>query len=270
MKLQKIYVLLIMVLMLILGNSDEAYAAKTLTNPLKIGSFNYVDLDKDCINEKIGIFPETENGLLLGYCVMVNDTVELTVKISSKKQCSGIDALTIVTNSSDKYTDIFISQYNSNGYFDGNVYRYNGKHLKKLYNLKNVMKLSSNPSLAHEQPGNGKIRFVVPGYPIGKNRHLGEYEIYMDFKIANSTIMCTDTAFKTTENYQNSTSLEAARTFTVYKDKSAKKKCFTVKTGDKFYITKIITSKNKITYLMIQNTKGKKGWILLPAKKWIK
>ena len=245
-------------------------AAQTWTNPVKIGGFTYFDMNNDGMNEKIGIFPNMTGGILEGYTIRVNDVHVLEVKISEKKQCSGIDAIVIDTKSSDKYTDLYISQFNKTGFFDGNVYRFDGKTLKKIYNLQNVMKLSTSPVPAHGQPGNGKIRFAVPGYSVGKNTKLGEYEIYMDFKISKGKITCSDTTFKTTEDYQSKSCLEAYRSFKVYKDKSQKTKAYTVKTGEKFYVTKIVSSKGKITHLMIKNADGKTGWIAAPAKKFVK
>lgn len=247
-----------------------AHAAKTLTDPVKIGSFTYFDMNRDGLNEKIGIFPNMSGGILEGYTIRVNDTQIFEEKISSKKQCSGIDALTIDTDSKDDYTDLYISQFNEKGYFDGNVYRYDGKTLKKIYNLANVMKLSVNPTLAHEQPGNGKIRFCVPGYPVGKNTKLGEYEVYIDYTISKKTLKCSDSTFRTTDDYQTKSCLEAYRSFKVYKDKAQKKKAYTIKTGEKFYVTKLVTEKGKITYLEIKNTDGKKGWVSAPTQKWVK
>ena len=253
-----------------LGSTERAMAAQTLTNPVKIGSFVYFDMNNDGLNEKIGIFPNMTGGILEGYSIRVNDSQVLDVKISTKKQCSGIDALTIDTKSTDDFTDLYISQFNESGYFDGNVYRYDGNSLKKIYNLANVMKLSVNAVPSHEQPGNGKIRFAVPGYPIGKNTKLGEYEVYMDFKISNGKLTCSDTTFKTTESYQTKSCLEAYRSFKVYKDKNQQTKAYTIKAGEKFYVTKIVSSKSKITHLQIKNKDGKTGWIVAPTKKWIK
>lgn len=253
-----------------LGKADCVQAAETLTDPVKIGSFAYFDMNNDGLNEKIGIFPNMSGGILDGYTIRVNDSQVLDVKISTKKQCSGIDAFTVDTKSSDNFTDLCISQLNETRYFDGNVYRYDGKTLKKIYNLANVMKLSANASPSHVQPGNGKIRFAVPGYPIGKNTKLGEYEVYMDFKISKGKLTCSDTTFKTTENYQAKSCLEAYRSFKVYKDKAQKKKVYTINAGEKFYVTKIVSSKSKITHLQIKNQDGKTGWIVAPTKKWIK
>ena len=253
-----------------ISNTDCVMAAETLTNPAKIGGFTYFDMNNDGMNEKIGIFPNMTGGILEGYTIRVSDVQALEVKMDVKKQCSGIEVLTIDTKSSDNYTDLYISQFNETGYFDGNVYRYDGKNLKKIYNLKNVMKLSANAVPSHEQPGNGKIRFAVPGYPVGKNTKLGEYEVYMDFKISKGKITCSDTSFKTTENYQSKSCLEAYRSFKVYKDKSQKTKAYTIKQGEKFYVTKIVTSKGKITHLMIKNIDGKTGWIVAPTKKFVK
>lgn len=258
------------IMLLGLGTALSANAAETLTEPVRTGTFAYFDMNHDEMNEKIGIFANMSGDILDGYTIRINDMLELQEKISVKKQCSGIEALMIDTRSKDQYTDLYISQYNKTGFFDGNVYRYDGKSLKKLYNLANVMKLSKNATPTHEQPGNGKIRFSVPGYPVGKNTKLGEYEVYMDFKISKGKLSCSDTTFKTTENYQAGTSLEAYRSFKVYKDKSQKKKAYTVKTGEKFYVTKIVTSKGKITYLTVKNTSGKTGWIKAPTKKFIK
>lgn len=249
---------------------DIAKAASTLTNPVKIGGFAYFDMNNDQLNEKIGIFPTMEGGTLKGYSIRVNDTQVLDEKISTKKMCSGIDALTIDTNSKDNYTDLYIAQFNENGYFDGNVYRYDGTTLKKIYNLKNVMKLSVNPTLAHDQPGNGKIRFCVPGYPVGKNTKLGEYEVYMDFKISKGKLSCTDTVYRTTDDYQIKSCMEAYRSFKVYKDKSLKKKAYTIKAGEKFTVTKLVTQNGKITHLLVKNTAGKTGWVKAPTKKWVK
>ena len=245
-------------------------AAETLTNPVKIGGFTYFDLNQDGANEKIGIFPTTEGGVLVGYTLRINDKQSLEQSISVKKKCNGIQAWTVDTKSSDSYTDLCISQYNEKGCFDGNVYRFDGKKLKKIYSIKNVAKLSDNPVVTHEQPGNGKIRFTVSGYPVGKNKKLGEYEIYMDFKISDKKIVCKNTTFTTTEAYQNDTCLEAYRSFKVYKNKDLKKKSYTIHSGEKFYITKIVVSNGKITYLQIKNTDQKKGWIKAPTKKFIK
>lgn len=244
--------------------------AATLTNPARIGSFTYFDMNDDGLNEKIGIFPNISGGILEGYTIRANDVQVLEEKISSKKNCSGIDALTVDTDSKDGYMDLYIAQFNEKGYFDGNVYRYNGKKLKKIYNLKNVMKLSVNPTLAHEQPGNGKIRFCVPGYPVGKNTRLGEYEVYMDFKISDGKISCTDTVYRTTDDYQIKSCLEAHRSFKVYKDQAQKKRSYTIKAGEKFTVTKLVTKKGKIVRLCIKNNAGKTGWVNAPTKKWVK
>ena len=237
---------------------------------MKIGGFTYFDMNQDGANEKIGIFPTMDEGILTGYTLRINDSDTLEASVSKKKQCSGIQAVMVDTKSKDKYTDLCITYYNQSGCFDGNVYRYDGKKVKKLYNLKNVTTLSNNLTIAHEQPGNGSIRFSVSGYPVGKNKKLGESEIYMDFKISDKKIVCKDTTFLTTENYQSSTPLEAYRSFKVYKTKDLKKKSFTIKAGEKFYITKIVTSKGKITYLQIKNTNQKIGWIKAPTKKFVK
>lgn len=254
-----------------IGNAYQVMAAETLTAPVRIGSFAYFDMDGDGSNEKIGIFPDTSNGpKLAGYTLRVNDTHVLDTKIGEKKECIGIDALMVDTDTSDQFTDLYISQFNETGYFDGNVYRYDGKTLKKLYSVKNAMKLSVNASPSHEQPGNGKIRFTVPGYPVGKNTKLGEYEIYMDFAISKGSVKCSDTVFRTTANYQSTKTLEAYKAFKVYKDKSLKKKAYSVKAGEKFYVTKIVVSKGKIKYLAIKNGSGKTGWIAAPTKKFVK
>lgn len=259
------------VLVIGIGSAHEVMAAETLTDPVRVGSYAYFDMDGDGMNEKIGIFPDMSNGpKLAGYTLRVNDTQVLEVKIGEKKECTGVDALMVDTDSSDHFTDLYISQFNESGYFDGDVYRYDGKVLKKLYSVKNAMKLSANASPAHEQPGNGKLRFTMPGYPVGKNTKLGEYEIYMDFKIVKGNVKCSDTAFKTTANYQSTKTLEAYKAFKVYKDKSLKKKAYSVKTGEKFYVTKIVVSKGKIKYLAIKNGSGKTGWIAAPTKKFVK
>lgn len=270
MKKKLIRLLFAAAIMFCIHQPSQAVAAETLTDPVRIGSFTYFDMNNDGLNEKIGIFPELSDGIMTGYTIRVNDSQVLDVKIAEKKQCTGIDAFTVDTKSSDVYTDLYISQFNEKGYFDGNVYRYDGKKLKKIYSVKNAMNFSANLTLAHEQPGNGKLRFCVQGYPVGKNTKLGEYEVYMDFKISNGKITCNVSTYRTTADYQSKSCLEACRSFKVYKDKSLKKKAFTIKAGEKFFVTKIVTAKGKITYLQIQNTDGKSGWVKAPTKKWVK
>ena len=58
---------------LCLQQPGTATAAATLTNPARIGSFTYFDMNDDGLNEKIGIFPNISGGILEGYTIRAND-----------------------------------------------------------------------------------------------------------------------------------------------------------------------------------------------------
>lgn len=269
MKYNKVQIAIVLVTLLGAINPVGVDAAQTLTNPVRIGSFNSIDMNHDGSNENVGIFPNVENGTLKSYQLIINGLSAVEEKFHSKESCMGVTAFTLDVKAGDGHTDLYVAHYNEDGCFGGSIYRYTGKKLKKICDLRNVMKLSNNPTLVHEQPGNGKLRFAVPGHPVGKNKYLGDYEIYMDFSISKGQLKCTDKTFRTTENYQNSC-IEAARSFRVYKDKKQQKRYYKVTAGDKFYITKVVSDKGKIKYLMIKNLEGQSGWIQLPSRRWIK
>ena len=255
----------IMVLMLIFSR-NIAEAKNSKVKSLEIGKIYYYDLNGDKKKEKIEckILPQFD--YYVQWRMYINDKLACVGNYVD----SGADFCLTDFNTKDKYKELVVHEGIVNqGYNYTVCYRYKGGELQEYFSVTHDNVLGCY-GLYEKQQGKGKICFwtETPFY----EENLGCYFVKVEYKVFNGKLKKVtgntypvigdwngdDLSYQLTKNVDVRYGLKDSRTK------------YTLKRGTEICLKKINISKNRIKYIYIETSTGKKGWIRLPRGKFVK
>lgn len=253
----------------VLAVGNVAQAGRIASTQLEEGKFYYYDLDNDGKSEKIKISSSYKQvgtyNHKYKYSIYINDTCAYTSDWYDWYDYYGYFYLTDI-NSKDSYKEICVEQIGDSDWNERtDVLRYKNKKLTMYFHF-------SGGELADKQPGKGKIR-LQEWATFDYSDNLGRYYVYVDYKISKKKLKrVANHVFQVDRSmeYAYPGYYKLSRAVKIRRGIKNGKTKYTIKRGTGFYLMKLYVSNNKVKYLYIKTTNGKKGWIKLPKGKFVK
>lgn len=177
----------------------------------------------------------------------------------------GADIYIADFDTKDKYKEIGVAEgIMEHGYDCTTFYRYKKGKLKKYFRVKEA-KMLWRYSIAEEQPGNGRV-VLLSDTPVKAN-NLGQYYVKVTYKVSNGKLK--KVAGNTYTVRTDHLPYKLTKRIKIRKSRTNGKTKYTLKKGTTFYLKKVYVSKNKIKYIYIKTSTGKKGWVKLPKGEFL-
>ncbi|MDD3172346.1 MAG: hypothetical protein PHF63_01540 [Herbinix sp.] len=258
---KKFILLLAMCCLIPFMHTDKVEAKSTKVITLEEGKeYNY-DLNGDGKKEKIKYSSTIMEDGGIQYNVNVNK--KLAIKTYSEGEGEGAGFYLIDIDSKDNYKELYVKVVGDTGYYiEGNVYRYEGNKLKIYCSTDNVGEVAGRFELDPVKTQNGIITFVMdaPFY----SGSLGSFYAYIPFKVENGKMaLVKKGAYEVSTDWQKKEYI-ATKTLSASTTMGGKKKAFSMRLGDTFYLLKISVKDGEIRYIKIKDATGTVGWIKVP------
>lgn len=242
-------------------HTEKAEAKSTNVITLEEGKEYKYDLNGDGKKEKIKYTITTMKNGGSQYNLSVNKKVVKKIYTEGEGEGAGFYLLDI--DSKDNYKEIYVKVCGDTGYYiEGNVYRYDASKIKKYSSTDNVGEVAARFELDSVQTQGGIVAFVMDT-PFS-NIYLGSLYAYIPFKVesGNMTLVKKD-AYDVSidwkkKEYIATKSLSASTTL------GGKKKAFSLRLGDTFYLLQISIKNGEISHIKIKDETGAEGWMKVP------